>query len=242
MMKRLFCTISLITLFCFSLLAQTSNENTTKTKNTDLKYDDPGVEIGGLIWATRNLGEPGTFVEKETDPGMLYQWNSKTGWQAYPDSLEKPPVSFPQGKVWNDKWDGNGAQSWEEQNDPCPKGWRLPTRKEFKLLLENCHPAIGGHNGYVWPDYDISKKKIGYEFVTEQKHRLFFPVGECIETGETFILFTCPKYWCSNISKDKEAWAWKFCTGSIVAKRTDQFSYIIGSPMSNGNFIRCIKK
>jgi len=91
---------------------------------------DPGVVIGGIKWATRNVAAPHTFASAPEDPGMFYQWNSAIGWSA-----TDPMVDSNGSTVWLDSWVGNGAASWESVNDPCPAGWRVPTADELKILL-----------------------------------------------------------------------------------------------------------
>jgi len=53
------------------------NNNTTPIKNNTPntnKLDDVGVEINGLIWATCNVGEQGTFVSAPQNSGNYYRW------------------------------------------------------------------------------------------------------------------------------------------------------------------------
>ena len=60
---------------------------------------EKGVEITGVRWATRNVGEiPQTFAPKAEDFG--------------------------------------GHFTWEEAQEACPEGWRLPTIEELRLLRE----------------------------------------------------------------------------------------------------------
>jgi hypothetical protein len=94
----------------------------------DPKTHDEGVEINGVVWATRNVDRPGTFAATPYDPGMLYQWNSKVGWSAT-DSLWSSDN--------DDKWvcrDRKGDE-WAASTDPCPPGWRIPTRRQCELLV-----------------------------------------------------------------------------------------------------------
>jgi len=81
-----------------------------------------GVEINGVIWATRNVAEPGKFAAKPEDPGMFYQWNIKKAWK----------VTDPLGETWNTTPPSN---TWDPNNDPCPEGWRMPTRDDFDALV-----------------------------------------------------------------------------------------------------------
>jgi uncharacterized protein (TIGR02145 family)/gliding motility-associated-like protein len=91
--------------------------------------NDEGVEINGVIWATRNVDAPGTFTANPEDAGMFYQWNSTVGW-----SVTDPLVST-DGSTWNSFWDGNGAITWETTNNVCPAGYRIPTSAEQQSLI-----------------------------------------------------------------------------------------------------------
>lgn len=109
----------------------------TVTEPDPLTYD-AGVVVGGVKWATRNVGAPGTFAATPADPGMFYQWNSNIGWSA-----TDPLVSSPAGAIWDSAWDGYGAAEWGGISDPCPAGWRVPTIDELTVLA---------NAGSVWTD------------------------------------------------------------------------------------------
>jgi uncharacterized protein (TIGR02145 family) len=85
---------------------------------------DEGVEINGVIWATRNVDLPNTFVDNIEDAGMFYQWNRKIAWAAT-------------GIVMD--WDNTipVGSTWEKINDPSPTGWRIPTLSDIQKLLDN---------------------------------------------------------------------------------------------------------
>jgi uncharacterized protein (TIGR02145 family) len=53
---------------------------------------------------------------------MLYQWNRKKAWSVKPSEASD--------------WDSTRATGgvWEKANDPCPKGWRIPTPEEISKL------------------------------------------------------------------------------------------------------------
>lgn len=73
-----------------------------------------GVEINGVVWATRNVGFPGTFVENPEETGVFYKWNRNTAW----------PGINPE------------SNTWVKANDPSPVGWRVPTLAEIQSLLD----------------------------------------------------------------------------------------------------------
>jgi len=99
-------------------------------------YDVPlsGVTIEGVTWAAFNVNTPGTFVEKVTDRGMLYQWNSKKAYSEAQPNLQ----SFAQGTAWS------------SENDPCPSGWRLPTLNEVQTLMSKViNPSYNRNGGQI---------------------------------------------------------------------------------------------
>jgi uncharacterized protein (TIGR02145 family) len=79
------------------------------------------VNIGGVHWATRNVGAPGQFVDNYWDAGMFYRWNEQT---AYPStgSVDGYPTNLP------------AEGDWTAANNPCPNGYRLPTKAEQDVL------------------------------------------------------------------------------------------------------------
>jgi uncharacterized protein (TIGR02145 family) len=90
---------------------------------------DPGVEINGITWATRNVDKPGTFAATPESVGMYYQWGIRVGW-----SSTDPMVGSDGDTTWNiPTYEGD---EWSPENDPCPMGWRMPTRDELETLLD----------------------------------------------------------------------------------------------------------
>ena len=53
---------------------------------------------------------------------MIFQWNRKKGWNPTDRYFENWDRSIPLGT------------KWYAENDPCPKGWRVPTREELRSL------------------------------------------------------------------------------------------------------------
>jgi len=80
-----------------------------------------GVGINGVIWATRNVDAFRTFALNPESAGMFYQWNRQTAWNTT-------------GNV--DGWNNFTPEgtTWAANNDPCPNGWRVPTKTELEGL------------------------------------------------------------------------------------------------------------
>jgi len=96
----------------------------TATKTVTVTPDpDAGVLINGLTWATRNVAAPGVFATTPESVGMFYQWNRRVGYSA----------TNPLTPAWN-ALSAEGA-SWATANDPCPAGWRVPTKADFDKLV-----------------------------------------------------------------------------------------------------------
>ena len=125
-----------------------------------LSYTVDGVPMS-VRWATRNVGAPGTFAARNTSPGMFYQWNRRAGWFR---ALDAPPTGNTTRLTRYDGethiageniiWDATnplvaneGPATWVTANDPCPPGWRIPTRDEFRVLLGQGHYFYENWNG-----------------------------------------------------------------------------------------------
>ncbi|MDR2448869.1 MAG: hypothetical protein LBD52_02795 [Prevotellaceae bacterium] len=82
---------------------------------------DSGVNIGGVIWATRNVNDFGTFASPYEN-GKFYQFNRVVAYTS----------TDPLSPEWDDTLPEYGG--WFLINDPCPEGWRVPSQSEFQRL------------------------------------------------------------------------------------------------------------
>jgi uncharacterized protein (TIGR02145 family) len=158
-------------------------------KELDLRTHDKGVVINGVKWAQRNVDKPGTFADRPEDPGMLYQWNSKVGW-----TFSNPPTPSDGITVLNTPREGYFAYEWEDINNVCPAGWRLPTSKEFKDLLI----YSGVDTLYNYTAWASLNGIYGCVFRRDD-NRVFLPdVGYRAGTYFSYYYSQGTYYWCSD--------------------------------------------
>lgn len=92
-----------------------------------------GTKIGDLVWANANVDEPDTFGKNCQVRGKLYQWNAKVGYPSYSANDHGDPDKVVPGFTGGQK--DSCSETWTEENDPCPDGWRVPTWDEVKTLI-----------------------------------------------------------------------------------------------------------
>ena len=128
---------------------------------------EEGVVIDGVRWATRNVDAPGYFATAAHSQGRFFQWNRRTAWHPDPAYTgTNPPAIAHDGSVWSgDSNIGSETGYWYAENDPCPPGWRIPTRDEF-LSLE----AAGYYQETNWNGTGVR----GIVFGTAP-YQVFFP-------------------------------------------------------------------
>ena len=172
-----------------------------------------GVEINGVVWASFNVNTPGTFASKPEDAGMFYQWNRPVGW-----SSTDPLINSEGGSAWNST--SASGTSWTTDNDPCPAGWRLPTRNEFTGLL---------NSGSIWGVLN----GINGRFFGNGEERIFFPVVgyRSDDNGALNYVDSRGYYWSSTASGSEFAFYLYF--NSSQTSMSDYFR-------NNGFPVRCV--
>jgi uncharacterized protein (TIGR02145 family) len=182
---------------------------------------EQGVEINGVVWATRNVDAVGTFAAKPEDPGMFYQWNRKKAW----------PSTGATVPGW-DATNSTGA-TWETANDPCPNGWRMPIREEIEKLIDTKK---------VNDEWILVNGVSGRRFIDQTTSRsIFFPaVGlRSYDEGELFYAGLVGYYWSST-----DYYSGTDMNGTNAYALS--FSGVYTSPNSNAHFpyglsVRCVK-
>ena len=219
-MKRIFLILLAVVGVAFTITAQ-ENETMYVMKNgvitheiavSDIDsivfyravdYNDDGVIINGVKWATRNVDAPGTFAAKPEDAGMFYQWNRNVGWSA-----TNPLKNSNGGSVWNSSV--SSGTTWEKANDPSPAGWRVPILAEIQKLLDTDNVSR------VWTN---ENGKPGYRFTDKDSEKsIFMPAAGYRANGTLFYIDWNGRYWSSaqngtngayalNVSSDDIKWS-----------------------------------
>lgn len=87
-----------------------------------------GVEIGNIVWATRNVDAPGEFAETPGSKGMFYKYGVPVAY-----SSDQPYSTIPAGQVWHNTGE---TTPWDMVNaNPCPSGWHVPTAVDCAVLV-----------------------------------------------------------------------------------------------------------
>lgn len=224
---------------------------------TGLEYIDEygesrglGIEIDGVIWAPVNCGYHPTDYEY----GKLYQWGRKYG-QGYEDDtysdattpvLEERQIVFYLGSEsqyadkffkyrsdWSYVQIDNLWNSGSEENpvkteyDPCPDGWRVPTKAELEGVFQNYSDKVEseGQNGRWFT---------GSQEYTSDSHGIFLPTAGWIGSTGTSKGSERGKegrYW-SSFRKDGNNSAYSIRVSSPG---------VSGGISSQGESIRCVK-
>ena len=129
-----------------------------KQKQKTIEY----VEIGGLKWATMNLG-----ATKPEDPGLYFAWGdvagqyaATTGTGAFTKSYGWATTPFNNGKsTYQSTWFSNNQSLWITDDATLKPdydaasmliggGWRMPTQEDLDSLLSNTNQVkVTDYNG-----------------------------------------------------------------------------------------------
>ena len=184
------------------------------------------VEIGGVKWATMNVGASTIY-----DPGLYFQWGDTQGYtadQVYPNGQKH----FAENDYkWYDteleeytKYNENdGKTSLEHEDDPVTAAWggnwRLPTTEELEIFntgeqqeyVQNYQGS--GVNGYIITDAEDSSK--------------FIFIPDC----NTFGLWGSCYFWGKNIAYSPDG-------GECVSNSEGANLYNIGMDRFHGAPVR----
>ncbi|MCL2328792.1 MAG: glycosyl hydrolase family 8 [Bacteroidetes bacterium] len=172
---------------------------------------EDGVEINGLIWAKYNVDAPGTFAVNPQDAGKFYQWNRKVAWAAT-------------GTVTGWNYTTPTGTEWEKVNDPCPVGYRVPTKTERDALVAAGSTWTSNYNGT-----GVAGRIFG-----SGSNTVFLPAAgyRSYSIGTLVLAGTDGYYWSSTESGSSNAYYVNFHSGNVSMSNTSRIY---------GNSVRCVK-
>ena len=157
-----------------------------------------GVLINGVRWATRNVDAPGSFAASPVSAGMLFQWNRRVGW-----SSSNPLVNSEGGTTWDSSLPTGDI--WEEVNDPCPEGWRVPSREEFSSLLGSGFNLFTNLNNIYGALLGTAPNQIFLPAIPRRWHN---GIGDILGGGDGSTEISMGSYWSRDRRDDFERQAW----------------------------------
>jgi hypothetical protein len=161
------------------------------------------VEIGGLKWATMNVG-----ANSITDTGLYFQWGDISGytasqvgsgegqkyfgWTDYKYSINGSSGSFSKYTCWTknvlDIEDDAATANWGNK-------WRMPTATEFNTLsAATTNRWVTDYNGSGVNGILLTDK-------TDNTKTLFFPAGGNCYDGSVYNVGSDGSYWSSSLFK-----------------------------------------
>ena len=202
---------TLLILIPFLALAFLTNCGARKTTPTPNPLTtDIGVTINGITWATRNVDAPGTFAANPEDAGMFFQWNRRKGWNAVDRRARDWDSSYPTGT------------KWYAESDPCPEGWRVPTRDELNSLVSA---------GSEWTTFN----RINGRLFGIAPYQIFLPAAGARghDTGRLRSAGRAGFY--GSSTQHDSTFAWNLSFGRAV-------NTTLNNRRAGGFSIRCVKK
>jgi len=203
-----------------------------------------GTKIGSVVWANANVDDPDTFGANCEVRGKLYQYNSKVAYPSYAAndhaSSTDPVPGFVTGEY------DVMSETWAEENDPCPDGWRVPTIDELANLI-----GAGEPTPRFWFDYWMIKERavagayVGLDRVILQdevtkddmKGAIFIPQTGRIDrfTGKMDDWWDVALWSCTNVG---QTWDMRY----VWMNGNQDYSITDWAGSRYGQGVRCVKK
>jgi len=196
---------------CMDASATNYNPDATNDDESCVYATPDGVKIGNTTWATRNVDDFGTFAANPQDAGKFYQLNRKTAWNATETEVTSwEKTTFPD-------------TTWEKANDPCPIGWKIPTRAQLQELV---------NVGSTWSANYNGTGVVGRIFGSGN-NILFLPAAgfRWWGNGSLDYVGTRGYYWGSTEDDGSNV--------NLTFGSSDTFAYNVG-PTPGASFVRCV--
>jgi len=158
------------------------------------------IEIGGIKWATMNVG-----ANSVTDTGLYFQWGDTQGYTADQVGSGEGQKLFDWANYkFNPSGDGKTMSKYNDEDDLITLqssddavtaawggSWRMPTKEEFTELLSNTN--------HVWAQVDGVSGMMCTDKTDETK-TLFFPACGVALSSVVISVGSNGYYWSSSLS------------------------------------------
>jgi len=182
--------------------------------NVAQTYSHDYIEIGGVKWATMNVG-----AEKITDSGLYFAWGETQGYTAAQISSEKAfrwrnykygKYNYNKPNSAMTKYNRTDTKTVLDSEDDAVTAawggnWRMPTIVEFQALVNattSKWTTIDGVDGRLFTDKTDSSKT------------LFFPATGNGEGDDVWGVGRCGCYWSRSLYTGGVDYAWYVYFGS----------------------------
>lgn len=143
------------------------NKLTAKSYVENSVYLGEGIQIGNLLWAPVNCGyEKAIGSYKGYTWGKLYQWGASGG-IGYSTDYDVTGEGI-------NNYHSYSSNAWSNNNNnPCPDGWRVPTSEELGSLLRSSDLETDGNGkqGY-WFGTSVDDRKVFFQAAGEKSNNL----------------------------------------------------------------------
>ena len=183
----------------FSLSCTLNDNGTVRHFHNGHEY----VEIGGIKWATCNVG-----ADKLTDSGLYFAWGETQGYTAEQVRNYERWFNWDHYKYGTydrlTKYNDSDSKTVLEPLDDAVTfnmgiGWRIPTRDELKVLIDSTTSKWvtdyqgSGVNGMLFTDKKNNTKV------------LFFPAAGSCFNGSVLNVGSYGDYWSSSLNTSSAA-------------------------------------
>ena len=213
---------------------------------TNVQFYRRAIALGCAIGNTSNTNTVTITFCNVVQNGVCWGDTPVSGWRTV---AAKPDVysvffQFNRTKVWNDShvpsWSTiNENAYWHVDSSPCPNGWRLPTREEYRDLHNNNKPAGG-----VWAAENSRGNSVAGRFYGSRSIVCSLPddmVG-CVflsasggRTDWSYDLGVRGYYWSSTQYNNTDASVCEFSSTYAYADNSST------NNKSSGYSIRCVR-
>ena len=172
---------------------------TTGDEPADIVADPVAVDLGlpsGTKWADRNIG-----ALNPEDTGLYFSWGNTVGHEAGKDYNFEYDYDNTPGSKLKDDIDLEHDAARVNLGEP----WKMPTKEQFKELVDNCESEVTTLNGYL-----------GRRFTSKiNGNSIFMPFAGYISGTSLYGRGSNGFYWSSSLSSQANGYSLLFYSGGV---------------------------